>query len=188
MRLVVAPSWSAPPPPWLKGRPSVTRETEHVDTLLAHQTDVRGGFGAPSLEGRIARWMGSGPEHRGVPYHYLYSPRDEAVIALRHPRVYTYHGNRANRYSVGFAVDGAWPGDPEHPGLVEEATELVLAHLAGQRWPVFRLEAHRQHSDQRGSDPGPELWAPIKRACARRGVVHSSRVTGTGRPVPPEWG
>jgi hypothetical protein len=159
-----------------------------VTTLLAHQTDVRGGFGASDLPGRIARYAGLSPDRRGVPYHYVYSLRDEAVIALRHPRVYTYHGNRANRYSVGFAVDGAWPGDPDHPGLVEEATELVLVHLAGQGWPVTALEAHRQHSDKRVRDPGPELWAPIRLACARHGVRPSDRVTGTGQPVPPEWG
>lgn len=191
MQLLIAPTWPADPPAHFKGRHGVVRQPGQVDTLLVHQTAVAGGFGAASLEARIARYGGRSRARPGTPYHYVYSPQDAAVVALWHPRLYSYHGNGGNRYSVGYAVDGKWPGDELDAGQLEEATRLVLDHLADIGYPVTHLEAHRQHSQARGGDPGPQLWGPIVRACAQAGrpaCLPRAHVTGTGQAIPASWG
>ena len=133
MRLHIAPLFertaTRAAPPWVKGRSSWGfRQSAGVDTLLAHQTDVPDGFGAPTLDARINRYAGSSWSKRGAPYHYVISPKDHVVIALWHPRLYLHHGNGGNAYSVAIVVDGAFPGDSLECDEVFHGVLLALQH------------------------------------------------------------
>lgn len=175
----------------MKGRPLTRRAPGSVDTLLLHQTAVRGGFGARTLDARVLRYCGTGAENKGTPYHYVYSPKDGVLVAIWHPRLYTYHGNGGNRGSVALAVDGHWPGkggDPLDPAALEDAVTTVLDDVLANGYRLALLGAHRQHSDQRGRDPGPEIWGPSRSAGERWGLQVSTVVTGSGKQIPADWG
>ena len=178
-----------PPGEKWRARP---RPLAQVTTVLVHQTAVHGGFGVRSqlldrhggdaLAARQARY-------RDTPYHELYSPQDRASIVQWPAWAYTFHGHKANRYSVGWAYDGKLPGD----ALDVEGARASLTHFvevmreAGA--PLRYVEAHRQHSAQRGGDPGVEIWTRVVRPLLEQLELaqRPEHVTGTGKRLPPAW-
>lgn len=199
MKLYLAPSWQAEAgkaePPWLKGRRAErhARDISRIHAVVVHQTDVPGGFGAPSLEARALRYGGTSMDRRGTAYHYVISPRDNAVVGVRHPRVYTHHGDRSNAYSIGLAIDGRYPGDEVDPDQIAAGFVLVATHARAVGCPIDTIEAHAQHSAQRARDPGGSLWLPIERRAAVLGIfARPSHVTtstrgGRGSPLREDW-
>jgi hypothetical protein len=198
VKLYVAPSFAArgPYPAHLKGRSLHSfRAPADVTAVCVHQTDVRGGFGADSLEARALRYGGTSLAKRGTPYHYVISPKDDAVVAVWHPRVYTFHGDRANAYSIGLAVDGRYPGDPVDGDQLAEGFRLAIEHarecgyLRSGGW----IEAHAQHRGDRGRDPSPEPYRAFELAAFRLSIFsrpqHVTRAVtgGIGRALPIEW-
>lgn len=196
MKLYVAPSFRANGrEPWhIKGYSAHSfRKPADVTAIVCHQLDVRGGFGAPSLEARAIRYGGTSMAKRGTAYHYVLSPKDDAVIAVRHPRVLTWHGDRSNSYSIGLGVDGSYPGDPVDPEQIAEGFRLAVEHIREQGFGPSWIEAHRQHSAGRLRDPGAELWRPLELAALKLSIfarpqhVTKSKKWGLGSPIPAEW-
>lgn len=193
MRLIIAPTckptgWA---PAYFRGRSSWgNRSPEDVDSVCAHQTAVRGGFGPPDLAGLIQRLGGTSRRRRGVPYHYFVSLEHDAVIALWHPRMYAHHGNGANSRSIGLAFDGRWPGDPyPSPEHLEQGLALAVSHASAEGFHWLKwLDAHRQYSGARGGDPGPRLWHALERTGTSLGLdVRPNHTRGSGKTIPSEW-
>jgi hypothetical protein len=99
-----------------------------------------------------------------------------------------WHGNGGNPDSVGWAYDGAFPGDALDIDGGRASLEHLIDSARAQGAKLDRVEAHRQHNANRGGDPGAEIWRgivlPVAAKCGLRG---STRVTGTGKPVPSSW-
>lgn len=168
------------------------RDLAGVDTIVIHQTAVKGGFGIGSKRLDAA----GGDELRGrmlhyleTPYHAIYSPRDRASILQWPAWAYSWHGDGANRYSIGWAYDGQLPGDV----LDVEGARAALRHAvetyrrAGV--PLRYVEAHRQHDDQRAGDPGAEIWCRVVRPMLRELGLQErpTHTTRDGLTLPPSW-
>lgn len=177
-------------PEGFKGR-RIRRDTADVVALVVHQTAVSGGFGVTrasvrrsgsELLARLARY-------RNTPYHALYSPRDHASIVQWPLWAYGYHGNRSNAYSVGWSYDGKFPGDSLHVEHARRSLAHVVAVVRELGAPLQYVEAHRQHSAQRGGDPGAEIWREVVLPMlAPLGLsMRPSHTTGDGRSLPDGW-
>ena len=195
-RLVESRYFNGVPPAWFKGyRWIKRRELADITTVVAHQTatpigvtkQLLAAHDGDLLAARTTRLTGSGVKRRGVPYQSVFSPEDDATIMLWHPKFHSHHGHGSNSYSVGFAYIGKFPGDVVSERLRDHFGALLdrwLSMGVGLRY----IEAHRQHSDQRGNDPGPELWGTLVEVAASRGIEPRPLfTTGTGRSIPPTW-
>jgi hypothetical protein len=168
------------------------RPITDVTTVLVHQTAVTGGFGVSrrllrqhdgdAAEARQARY-------RRTPYHGLYSPRDRASIVQWPAWVYGYHGNGANRYSVGWAYDGKLPGDELDAEGARESLRHFVECMREAGAPLLYVEAHRQHSDQRGGDPGEQIWREVVRPLFDELGLEErpTHTTGPGLELPNSW-
>jgi hypothetical protein len=168
------------------------RSLAGVDSVVIHQTAVLGGFDVSkrmlehhrgdALEARQARY-------RDTPYHGLFSAKDRASIIQWPAWVHSYHGNKANVTSVGWAYDGKVPGDElDLPGARAALRHFVIAmREAGA--PLRFVEAHRQHAAQRALDPGVAIWTQIVRPLlGELGLEErATRTTGTGLALPDDW-
>lgn len=179
------------PPPHFKGRRKLwqRREDAQVKGLCAHQTDVRGGFGPSDFDGLAARLPGKSEDRRGVPYHYFYSPKHATVFGVWHPAWYSFHGNEANGRTIGFAVDGSFPGDELDELELAHAVKLVVAHAGDLGYELTELTAHRQYDAGRSGDPGVEIWRVLERTCHPLGVLTLPDFTDgeDGQPIPTSW-
>ncbi|MGH1346273.1 MAG: hypothetical protein ACRBN8_32200 [Nannocystales bacterium] len=177
-------------PEGFKGR-RVRRELSDVVAVVVHQTAVRGGFGVTQSAVRRSgsETMARVGRYQNTPYHGIYSPRDRASIVQWPVWVHSYHGNRSNAYSLGWSYDGKLPGD----ALDVEQAQLSLAHLVsvGREFgaPLQYVEAHRQHSAQRGGDPGQAIWQRVVvPMLSKLGLAtRPAHTTGDGLPLPDSW-
>lgn len=168
------------------------RSLELVDTVVIHQTAVAGGFDVGARV--LARYRGHESEarqarYRDTPYHGLYSPKDEASIVQWPAWAHTFHGNNANATSVGWAYDGKFPGDKLGlPGARAALRHFVRA-MRSAGAPLRYIEAHRQHSADRGGDPGVEIWSKLVRPLLGELDLQerATRTTGSGLKLPPDW-
>jgi hypothetical protein len=182
-----------------KGR-AAARGVETVDTVLVHQTAAPKGFGLTAQQinaadgGALAALE---QRYRSTPYHGVYSPRGSSrtakvastmgVSAVQWPVwAYSNHGHGGNSVSVGWAYDGALPGD----ALDVEGGRQAFAHFVGearaQGAPIKYVETHAQHSAERGGDPGDEIWEKIIRPMlGPLGLAVRARTTGDG--AVPAW-
>lgn len=178
-------------PEGFKGRRE-RRSLANVVAVVIHQTAVRGGFGltAAALQRRGGdRLAARMDRYRSTPYHALYSPADRASIIQWPAWAYSYHGHASNSYSVGWAYDGKFPGDD----LQVEHARASLAHLvevvreAGA--PLNFVEAHRQHSAQRGGDPGEAIWREVVMpSLDKLGLTtRAAHTTRDGLELPQSW-
>ena len=174
-----------------KYKTTTRRDVKNIDTILVHQTAVGGGFGVSSSQ--IAK-AGSAEAARAkrfqeTTYHAIYSPKDQRSRIQWPLWAYTYHGNGANKYSIGLAYDGKFPGDV----LDVEGFERSLAHVVTRARqagaPIKYVEAHRQHWNQRGADLGQEIWQ--KAIMPMLGPLNLQQrrdhVTGSGLTIPDSW-
>jgi hypothetical protein len=188
-------SWRAEPkvPAGVKGK-SRPRWIEKVTAIGLHQTAVAGGFGVSRAMIALA---GGDPaaarrkRYRATPYHAIYDPQSRQSIVQWPATLHSYHGNGMNAYTLGWAYDDRI--DPTHqPELDVDGAREALAHLVEvgreQGCPLRWVEAHRQHSDQRGRDPGEELWQALRPIFADLGLTERpAHTTGSGRTLPPAW-
>lgn len=137
------------------------RPTERVDTICFHQTYVKGGFGYSK---RLAKKIGPRAAlHRRfekVPYHIVVL-RNGDILWNNDVWEYTFHGGRCNRFSIGLAVDGRYPGDPFDDFMVEtthKAIALAKWKSAQQGANLQFVTAHGVWSKRRLADPGGEIW------------------------------
>jgi hypothetical protein len=132
-------------------------------------------------------------------YHGLYSQRDRVSLNQFSARWRTFHGHESNARSVGWAIDGLFNGKSDTDTLDVDGATRALIHFVGcvrrelvaSGLPASQLryiEAHRQHSDQRGRDPGPEIWSQVVLPVAKvLGLETTERTTGTGKVIPDSW-
>jgi hypothetical protein len=163
-----------------------------IDTIVIHQTAVAGGF---DLSKRMLdRHRGNSAEarqarYRDTPYHGVFSPKDQASIVQWPAWAHTFHGNNSNATSLGWAIDGKFPGDElALPGARAALRHFVIA-MRDAGVPLRFVEAHRQHSAQRAADPGVEVWTKLVRPLLGELKLEerATRTTGTGLSLPPEW-
>lgn len=187
-----------PLPAGHKGSTRRVRDPARVSVLLVHQTAVRGGFGVAD---RQVAWL---PDHipragreqvarqiryRTTPYHGVYDPRSRCSIVQWPVWAYMWHGNGGNADSFGWAIDGRYPGDDLDVDGARESMRHAIDAARRQGARLERVESHRQHSADRGGDPGAEIWRevvlPVAAEC---GLAVTTRVTGSGRVNPGSWG
>lgn len=168
----------------------VIRDPKTVDTLLIHQAAVR--FG--QKKGQPSR------HHRSLGVHAHATAFDDGVFAFAYPLLaYVQHGNGSNSYSIGLEGEGLFNGLPG--GKNAEPTALLIetmreackrivdeAHKEGAT--IKYVEAHRQHSATRTSDPGHGIWRHVvEEYCVPvLGLkTRPTRTTRDGKPIPKEW-
>lgn len=202
-----------------------TRDLDEITTLCLHQMAVRFGTtrarraywarlarelskdiqtlygldGGESLE-RFAIRRAVHERMCGLPYHYAALLNGDR-LKINGPRLYTYHGGRANAHSVSLAVEGLYPGlesnrTSKHDDLDSFMIEtirglLTLAMLeclqAGIK--ITRITAHRQYSANRVADPGQLIWSEIGRwASVEFGLkIDYQYKTASGLQICREW-
>lgn len=188
------------PPRWFKGRrwTQLREDLSKVEVLTLHQTATSIGVserllaahGGDVLRARMTRLSGTSAARRGVPYHGLFSPEDDATLLPWHPRFVTHHGD-FNRWTLGWAYIGKFPGDEVSPRL-EAHFAAVLEHWLEMGVGLKYIHAHRQHASKRRnvkpSDPGPELWPLLERVASGFGIVaQPEATTGFGLTLPDHW-
>lgn len=190
-------------PPLAKLSKWPVRRLSQVTAVCVHQTAVAGGFGVLSyqIEAALAERKGSKLDpkvegllwrYRKTAYHGLYNPRHRVAVTQWHPKYRTNHGNGSNSYSVGWAYDGAFVESHSDDLDIDGGREALCTFIEHQResgCPIRYLEGHCQHDDDRGDDPGDEIWRGIviPVAKAQRLELREDYKTGTGRPVPKHW-
>src|SRR5262249_10121970 len=142
----------------------------------------------------LARYNGYEAEarqarYRDTPYHGLFSAKDKASIVQWPAWAHTFHGNKANATSVGWAYDGKFPGDELALPSARAALRHFVRAMRGAGAPLRYVEAHRQHSADRGGDPGVEIWSRLVRPLLTELDLQErpTRTTGSGLKLPPEW-
>jgi hypothetical protein len=209
--IIEASTWDPdqPAPTWFKGKAGTTRTAADVPAFLWHQTAVAGGFGVSSQA--LARHDGdekaalmerfTGSEYLrqqeldqgkdgdvGEPYHYVYRPQENEVLAVWHPSRYTYHGNGGNSYSIGCAIDGKYPGDEFDPDALGFAWVSIVEHARAAGFEPHCLEYHRQHSSGRGGDPGEDVALVVDELARCFAIkLNPEDTTGSGQTVPMSW-
>ncbi len=185
------------------------RKVERVDTVLVHATAVKGGFGVTGRQ-MVAEQQRAGydPErdssaimarltrYRGTPYHGIYSPRGRFSVVQWAATQHTYHGDAANKCSVGWAYDGLFT--PAHSDDLDvEGARASLRHLIKQAreqgCPLRRLAPHANHAPPprhaKPHDPGPRVWLEVVVAVAGdEGLeLAADWVTGGAEPWAKRW-
>lgn len=177
-------------PDGFKGR-RVRRDVKDVVALVVHQTAVSGGFGVTraSVERSGSELLARLARYRSTPYHALYSPADRASIVQWPLWAHGYHGNRSNAYSIGWSYDGRFPGDALHVDQARQSLAHVVSVAREVGAPLQYVEAHRQHSAQRGGDPGLEIWRDVVLPMlpALGLSMRPTHTTGDGLPLPDAW-
>jgi hypothetical protein len=190
----------------------LARSVAGVDTVLVHATGVKGGFGVSRQQSAaalvrtdkttphvglsdadyaFARTDARLHRYRETPYHGLYSPRDRVSVVQWPATDFTYHGNKPNAVSVGWAYDGKFT-PTESDDLDVEGGRASLRHLINaaleQGCPLRRVTAHAQHSNK-PHDPGPRVWLEVVEPVAGEFglVVALDWVTGNGRDEIDRW-
>ena len=137
--------------------------------------------------------------YRRVTAHFVIAP--DGAVAQLHPliaRLYSSNGFNDRSVAIEFAgnlrsVDGEW-WRPETYGR----DTLTAAQIESGRKLLRMLAAHgirfvfghRQSSNSRGNDPGPEIWASVGQwAIDKLGMSDGGPdyAIGTGRPIPADW-
>lgn len=173
-----------------KARPR-PRSLAAVDTIVIHQTAVGGGFAVSKrmVDQHRDEFRARQVRYRDTPYHGLFSPRDRASIIQWPGWAHTFHGHKSNETSVGWAYDGALPGDELDLLGASAALRHFVTAMREAGVPLRYVEAHRQHSADRALDPGVEIWTKLVRPMlAQVGLEErSTRTTGTGLALPADW-
>jgi hypothetical protein len=179
------------PRDFARGRKRPRLLTE-VTTVLVHQTAVAGGFGLSKRlldrhQGQVVSARQA--RYRDTPYHGVYSPIDRASIVQWPAWLHSHHGNGGNDYSLGWAYDGLLPGDVLDLHGARSALRHFVTAMRDAGVDLRYIEAHRQHSNQRGSDPGVMIWSLVVRPLlAELGLEErATHTTGTGKPLPADW-
>lgn len=170
------------------------RDLSTVTTLVMHQTAVRGGFGVTSRQLRPFRDEPDGEQlarvarYRNTPYHGIFSPVSQVSVIQWPAWAYMHHGDRSNRYSLGWAYDGLFPGDELDADGARESVRHLLDYAKIAGCAIRFIEFHSQHA-RKPRDPGEEIARRVAVPIAREyGLAfRPERVTGDGREVPASW-
>jgi hypothetical protein len=168
------------------------RTWAQIDTIVLHQTGV---------------WMKDTPDRFDTVNAHVGILRDhETPIVQIHDLIaYCYHANEANRFSIGFEINGCWPGlidhykSDKHSGIGPTEHQIQYARKAIV-WVMDEVEAHgglikhilphRVSNDTRRADPGEHawqalgIWAQQELGLTDKGPGYC---IGDGTPIPFEW-
>lgn len=112
---------------------------------------------------------------------------------------YVYHGNNANRMSIGIECEGVYAGLVKMAGeqpsarLIQagrDAIAYAVEQGRAQGMPIEFIWAHRQSSGTRRADPGEALWRALVVEYAvpvLKLKTQPKRVWENGRPIPLSW-
>lgn len=200
----------------------VERDPKAINAVTIHQMACEMGLTAA----RIKRAGGDASlamaqRALGIACHAAAFRGGQSVLSAP-ARWYVQHGNAHNPTHLGLEIDGRHPGLDDDPSttpiredikstwggpptvytalLIETACD-ALTWLVESAWaegmPIEYIDAHRQSSGTRRSDPGERLWrdvvlgyaVPTLRLKTRPAVVWaaSTKTAKPGRPIPIEW-
>jgi len=135
-----------------------------------------------------------------VAYHWVGLLNGDVLYNNR-PTSYTWHGNGANRTSIGISAEAVLPDLERNRKAKHTAVDALfietnrralrqaVAHGRALGAPLTEVTAHRCFSNQRFGDPGEAVWREIVKPVATElglDVDYSLR-DRTGRPIPREW-
>lgn len=206
-----------------KGRPLPVAETARTHVCL-HITAVTFGIS----EARRRTWTrrcesGELPDGLLQPFGYLADPSEAIDRLALHERfwkvpyhwvgllngdilfnnpttAYTYHGNRANAYSIGVAAEAVLParesGRTARHTIVDQhfietnrqTLRRAIAVSTAQGAPISHATAHRCFSMKRAGDPGEAYWKHVALpVCREMDVAIDYDLIDGGRPIPHDW-
>jgi N-acetyl-anhydromuramyl-L-alanine amidase AmpD len=162
-----------------------SKRTALIDAVVLHQMSLSRGSD-------LQRYM-------QVTAHFVIAPN--GGVAQLHPlsaRLSASDGFNSRSVSIEFAgnlrsLDGDW-WRPEKYGrdtltaAQVESGRKLLRMLAAQR--IRYVYGHRQSSNSRGNDPGPEIWASVGQwAIDTLGMSDGGPdyAIESGRPIPADW-
>ncbi|HLM58291.1 MAG TPA: N-acetylmuramoyl-L-alanine amidase [Pyrinomonadaceae bacterium] len=165
-----------------------TRDINTLTALVLHQTAFSRGNAADKYD--------------NIPVHFVVTP-DGKVVQLHPLAAYLWSSNGLNPRSVAVEFVGNFRDirgnfyKPEKFGchaLTQaqiDAGRALIKYLKTQMPKFQHVLAHRQSSDQRDNDPGPEVWYHVGQwALNNLGLRDGDRpnfTVGTGKPIPQEW-
>lgn len=135
-----------------------------------------------------------------VPYHFVALPNGD-ILYNNDVRSYTWHGNRANKKTLGVAVVGHFPGleknrKPSHTKVddfflstMRKCMRLAVLKSREEGCPIEDLTAHRVYSAGRINDPGEYIWKHVAIPSMDEYSLTSDygRKVDSGRPIPQDW-
>lgn len=164
-----------------------TRDINTLTALVLHQTAFSRGDAADKYD--------------NIPVHFVITP-DGKTVQLHPLTAYLWSSNGLNARSVAVEFVGNFRDirgnfyKPEQFGChsltqaqVNAGRELIK-YLRTQIPKFQHVLAHRQSSDQRDNDPGPEVWYHVGQwAVNNLGLKDGGPnfSVGTGKPIPQEW-
>lgn len=182
-----------------RGESKGNRDWSQITTIMLHQTAVV--FSS-------AERMLNVPSHSGV-------LSDGEIVLLHTPTDYMWHGNSANKFSIGIEIscraagvegnpDTFWMRSSEREKgipfekLVHEASDIQLA--ASRELCRYYIELveknggkieymmpHRSAHKSRVSDPGSRIWQNVALPIMEEFGLKLHKVVGSGNPVPEAW-
>ena len=122
-------------------------------------------------------------------YHWLVDHQERRIIRKLPAAVWSYHGNGANRFSVGHCYEAA---DGNGPFDWDLAIEGIVRCVEAERRdgaPIRFGYAHSQFSAMRAGDPGEEYWRRAVMPAAKDVglVLDVESFAGTGSPIRKSW-
>lgn len=135
-----------------------------------------------------------------IAYHWVGLLNGD-VLYNNQPTRYTWHGNGANRSSIGISAEGVLPDLERNRKAKHTAVDALfietnrralrqaVAHGRDLGAPLTEVTAHRCFSNKRFGDPGEAVWREVVKPVATElglDIDYSLR-DRTGRPIPREW-
>lgn len=174
------------------------RDPKAVDTIGLHQTAVNFGVRpyqvkAAGGDALLAQFM------RAKKVHSHVTAFDEGTFAFAYPLLaYVNHGNGMNPFAIALEGEGLFDGMPvfKRPNpsdilidCMRDACTKIVEEAAKEGAEMRYVDAHRQHSADRGGDPGWYVWREVAiEHCVRKlGLATTDRTTRKGRTIPESW-
>lgn len=175
------------------------RALSNVNTVCVHQTAVEYGVSAAQIAAENKAGLTQDPKRfalhhrfRKVPYHYV-ALRNGDLLINNHTNRYTYHGNGCNSFSVGYAVEGRFPGSTWDDFAIDTARKGFILAVSASRMDgadIRYVTAHRQWSGKREHDPGEQIWVDVVLPLLDTLDLQLSPEVDAkngGLPLPPSW-
>lgn len=185
----------------VNGRVTLMRTPKEVTGICVHQTAVNFGVTAKNLQKYVDRDLAEAHRYLDVPAHVC-AMREGSLVVHAPAQAYLYHGNAFNADTLGYEIEGSYPGvfssrNDKHDKLTSKVIETArkgidLLMYMGSRagMDIQYIYAHRQSSDTRRGDPGEEIWREVvlNYAVPQYNLqVRNNHVRRDGRPIPSAW-
>lgn len=169
-----------------------SRKWTDIDTIVLHQTGI---------------WMNDTPERfERIRAHVgILADHATPIVQVQELTAYMYHANELNKRSVGFEMNGYWPGRMEdyhsvvHSGSgpkedqidsARDAIVWVMDEVSAYGGEIKHILPHRCSNDTRRADPGEDAWRMIG-VWAQKELGLTAMGAGfciaDGTPIPGDW-